>query len=263
MFLAIDCGNTNIVFAVYNGDTPITWRCRTVATQTADEYASWLMPLFENAHINFGEISAVLISSVVPNANFNLQRLCEKYFDTAPRFVKSPDIAIGIDVNMLKPDEVGADRLVNAVAAKEKYGFPCVIIDFGTATTFDVVDAQGAYAGGVIAPGANLSMEALHNAAAALPKVTIDKTQSVIGNDTISAMQSGLYWGYIGMIEGIITRMEGELGQRPRVIATGGLASLFANGTQTIETIDADLTLDGLRIIYDRNPHLQQTAKAA
>ncbi len=253
MFLAIDCGNTNIVFAVYSDGEHTTWRCKTDASRTADEYASWLIPLLKHDNIAFDDISFALISSVVPDANFNLDRLCTKYFNVTPHFVKSPAIDLGLTINMPKPEEVGADRLVNAIAAKEKYSLPCVIIDFGTATTFDVVDGNGAYCGGVIAPGINLSVDALHRAAAALPKVSVQKTDSVIGNSTVNAMQSGLYWGYIAMIEGIIDRMEAELGAKPTVIATGGLAPTFADGTTKINHVDHDLTLEGLKKIHSMN----------
>lgn len=264
MFLAIDCGNTNIVFAIFDGEKQKTiWRCRSDSARTADEYASWLMPLMANAKISFNDIDAALISSVVPDANFNLQRLCEDYFGASAKFVKSPDIKIGIDINMPRPSEVGADRLVNAVAAKHKYKKPIVIIDFGTATTFDVVNASGQYCGGVIAPGINLSVDALHRAAAALPKVPVEKTDKVIGDSTITAMQSGLYWGYISMIEGIIARMADELGQAPTVIATGGLAGIFGDGTEVINHIEPDLTLDGLRLIFSDNQSVIQFPNVA
>ena len=253
MFLAIDCGNTNIVFAIYKNGHHTTWRCKTDSSRTADEYASWLIPLLQHEDIAFQDITSALISSVVPNANFNLERLCTKYFNVTPHFIKSPNIDLGLTVNLPKPEEVGADRLVNAIAAKQKYVLPCVIIDFGTATTFDVVDADGAYCGGVIAPGINLSVDALHRAAAALPKVSVQKTQSVIGNSTVAAMQSGLYWGYIAMIEGIVSRMATELKAKPTVIATGGLAPTFAEGTTIIDIVDHDLTLDGLRQIHSMN----------
>jgi type III pantothenate kinase len=255
MFLAIDCGNTNTVFAVFKNDSlsPIIWRCKTISTRTADEYASWLMPLFKHAQIDFSDISSILISSVVQDANFDLERLCTKYCDAVPQFIKSPEIDLGINIDMPNPEEVGADRLVNAVAARAKYKCPIIIIDFGTATTFDVVNALGDYAGGVIAPGINLSVDALHRAASALPKIQVEKTQTVIGNSTISAMQSGLYWGYIAMIEGMITRMTEELGDKPKVIATGGLAPIFIDGTNVIEAVEADLTLEGLKLIHERN----------
>jgi len=254
MFLAIDCGNTNTVFAVFKNDgTHATWRCGTDSARTADEYASWLIPLLKHENLSFDDMSSTLISSVVPDANFNLERLCSKYFDVPPQFVKSSNIDLGIEIDMPKPEEVGADRLVNAVAAKKKYTLPIVIIDFGTATTFDVVNTRGAYAGGVIAPGINLSVDALYRAAAALPKIRVEKTDKVIGNSTVTAMQSGLYWGYISMIEGMIARIEVELGIEVAVIATGGLAPVFAEGTDIIHSIDQDLTLVGLKLIHDLN----------
>ncbi len=253
MFLAIDCGNTNIVFAVFNNDTPTVWRCQTDAKKTADEYASWLMPLLSHANIQFDDIDSALISSVVPNANFNLDRLCKKYFNVTPKFIKSPDVKIDLDIKLPNPETLGADRIVNSVMAKIKYKLPCVIVDFGTATTFDVIDKNSTYIGGVIAPGINLSLDALHRAAAALPKVSIEKTDSVIANTTVTAMQSGLYWGYVSMIEGIISRMESELGAKPTVVATGGLATTFANGTDIIDDVDHDLTLEGLKLIHSQN----------
>jgi len=253
MFLAIDCGNTNIVFAIFNKDTPIVWRCQTDAKKTADEYASWLMPLLNHAGITFNDIDSALISSVVPNANFNLDRLCSKYFEVTAQFIKSPDINIDLNINLPNPETLGADRIVNSVHAKLNYQLPCVIIDFGTATTFDVIDAGGTYCGGVIAPGINLSRDALHRAAATLPKVSIEKTDNVICNTTPTAMQSGLYWGYVSMIEGIVKRMEDELGAKPSVIATGGLATIFADGTDIINVVDNDLTLKGLLHIHNLN----------
>jgi len=242
-----------IMAAIYNDDTPTVWRCQTDAKKTADEYASWLMPLLNHAGIEFTDIGSALISSVVPNANFNLERLCEKYFNVTPKFIKSDDIKIDLDITLPNPETLGADRIVNSVMAKQKYALPCVIVDFGTATTFDVIDANGAYCGGVIAPGINLSLDALHRAAAALPKVSIEKTDKVMANTTVTAIQSGLYWGYVSMIEGIINRMEIELGKKPTVIATGGLAPTFADGTDIIDDIDHDLTLEGLKLIHAMN----------
>lgn len=253
MFLAIDCGNTNIVFAIFNNDKSTVWRCQTDAKKTADEYASWLMPLLSHAGIAFDDIDSALISSVVPNANFNLERLCSKYFNVVPKFIKSLDVKINLDIKLPNPETLGADRIVNSVMAKTKYKLPCVIVDFGTATTFDVINGNGEYCGGVIAPGINLSLDALHRAAAALPKVSVQKTDKVIANTTVTAMQSGLYWGYVSMIEGIIARMEGELGAKPTVIATGGLAPIFADGTDIIDHVDHDLTLEGLRVIHTQN----------
>jgi type III pantothenate kinase len=254
MLLAIDCGNTNIVFAVYNGDTCLnTWRCQTQATRTADEYASWLIPLFSDCNIDFKDITSALISSVVPNVNTNLRRLCEKYCDVQAKFIKDSDVKIELEIDLPNPETLGADRIVNAVAAKVKYQMPFIIIDFGTATTFDIVNDKGAYIGGAIAPGVNLSAEALHNAAAALPKITVQATRSVIANTTITAMQSGLYWGYVSMIEGMVQRMADEMGQKPIIIATGGLARIIAEGTKIIDHVEDGLTLEGLKIIHDLN----------
>jgi type III pantothenate kinase len=250
MFLAIDCGNTNVVFAIFRDDgTHTTWRCHSDATRTADEYASWLMPLMDHADIQFDDIKTALISSVVPDANFNLKKLCDKYCGITPRFIKEAGVKIDLNIKLPHPETLGADRIVNAIAAKQKYQMPCVIIDFGTATTFDVIDETGAYIGGVISPGVNLSVDALYRAAAALPKISVEKTDHVIGNTTITAMQSGLYWGYVTMIEGMIAKISAELGVNPTVIATGGLAVTIADGTDIVDHVDGDLTLDGLRII--------------
>lgn len=253
MLLAIDAGNTNVVFALFDGAKVLqSWRCKTDAGRTADEYASWLYPLFESAGLSFAKISSAIIGSVVPDANFNLRRLCEKNFNCPVIMVGPEIVSKTLEIKLSKPEEVGADRIVNAVAVKTHYSSPAIVVDFGTATTFDVVDADGAYCGGVIAPGVNLSMSALHQAAAKLPRVGIKKPETVIGRDTVGAMQSGIYWGYISMIEGMIARISREIGVKPVVIATGGLAPLFADGTDKIETIDEDLTLKGLIAIYQQ-----------
>ncbi len=260
MLIAIDAGNTNIVFALYDGQKVLqSWRCKTDAARTADEYASWLYPLFDAAGLRFDGIKSAIISSVVPDANFNLRRLCEKNFNCPVTMVKEDMAALGLVIKLPKPEEVGADRIVNAIAVKTHYKFPAIVVDFGTATTFDVVDNDGAYCGGVIAPGVNLSMNALHQAAAKLPRVGITKPDKVIGRDTVGAMQSGIYWGYIGMIEGVIARVSAEMGCKPFVIATGGLSGLFAQGTDSIDQIDEELTLKGLISIYKQ----MNKAKAA
>lgn len=255
MLLAIDAGNTNTVFAVSkNGEKPVAvWRIRTEGARTADEYASWLYPLLQQANLHLKEIKAVIIGSVVPNANFHLRSFCENYLKAKPIFIGDAGVDAGIHVTLPRPEEVGADRIVNAVAAKEQYKLPCVIIDFGTATTFDVVNKDGSYIGGVIAPGVNLSLDALHRAAAKLPKVDIAKPERVIGNDTVSAMKSGIFWGYISMMEGLLARIEKEMGEKPYVIATGGLAPIFAGSMAGINTVDDELTLRGLELIYARN----------
>jgi type III pantothenate kinase len=195
----------------------------------------------------------------VPNANFHLRKFCESYVKAQPIFVNS-DLDTGIQIDLPKPQEVGADRIVNAVAAKAVYQLPCVIIDFGTATTFDVITKNGAYVGGIIAPGINLSLDALHRAAAQLPKVDIAKPTRVIGNDTVSAMKSGIFWGYVAMMEGLLERIAGELGERPFVIATGGLAPIFAGSMKGLDKVDEELTLRGLELIYERNSGKRQAA---
>lgn len=252
MLIAIDAGNTNIVFAVYDGQTQkAAWRIRTESGRTSDEYAAWLFPLFMRAGLDFSDIDSAIVSSVVPNENRNLRQLCSKTFLSECIVIGSDFVDLGIPVRLSKPEEVGADRLVNAVAVLEFYQSPAVVIDFGTATTFDVIDASGAYCGGVIAPGVNLSVKALHEAAAKLPKVNIKNPGKVIGTDTVSAMQSGLYWGYVSMIEGVLQRIEHEMGVAPFVVATGGLAPLFAEDNDFIDTVDEDLTLKGLVYIHN------------
>lgn len=254
MLLAIDAGNTNTVFAIFDGETIRgQWRMATDARRTADEYGVWLLQLFENADIDKKEVTAAILSTVVPQALFSLRMLCRHYFGTEVLVVGESNADIGIEVKVDRPSEVGADRLVNALAAQRKYGTPLIIVDFGTATTFDVVAKSGAYIGGVIAPGVNLSLEALHQAAAKLPNVAVEKPERVVGTSTVSAMQSGIYFGYLSMIEGIIMRIEEECGLAMQVVATGGLASLFARGTHRIHHLDADLTMQGLKLIYDLN----------
>lgn len=249
MLLAIDIGNTNTVFAVYKGGSLLnSWRCRTIATRSADEYAAFLNQIFDLADIAWDGLSDVIVSSVVPESNRHIERFCANYMEKAAIFVTHDMAGIGLDVN--RPEDVGADRLVNAVAVIEHYQTPAIVIDFGTATTFDVIDEQGRYAGGVIAPGINLSVSALQQAAAKLPSVSITKPDHVIGKDTVSAIQSGIYWGYLSMIEGMVTNITRELGAEPFVIATGGLASLFVENTDAIQAIDDELTLKGLLKIY-------------
>ena len=254
MLLAIDAGNTNVVFAVFDGETLVgSWRCATDARRTADEYAVWLKSLMQWGGFDPMRIDGAILGSVVPAATWNLTRLCRAHFGCEPLVVGAPGVSLGIAVRMDRPEEVGADRLVNAVAASQIYDGPFVVVDFGTATTFDVVDADGSYCGGVIAPGINLSMEALQRATAKLPRVDIVLPRKVIGTGTVSAMQSGIFWGYIGLIEGLVARIQSEFGHKMTVIGTGGLAPLFAEATPVIEHIDAELTLRGLRLIHHRN----------
>ena len=254
MLLAIDVGNTNTVFAVFKGDSLLdSWRLRTESGRSADEYAGFLNQVFDLSGVKFKKITDVIISSVVPEANFHISALCEKYIDAAPMFVSKDNVPVKIDVE--RPGDVGADRLVNAVAVKAHYkGFKkggAIVIDFGTATTFDVIDANGAYAGGVIAPGIDLSIDALHRAASKLPKISVQKPERVIGKSTVQAMRSGIYHGYESLIEGVVKGIRSELqGGDVLVLATGGLANLFAEGSDVIDQVDQDLTLKGLYEIY-------------
>ncbi len=254
MLLVIDAGNTNTVFAVFDGNTLRgQWRMATDARRTADEYGVWLLQLLAREKITSEAINAAIMSSVVPHANFALRMLSRQYFNTELLVVGEPNVVLGIEAKIDRPREVGADRLVNAVAAWQKHKEPLIIVDFGTATTFDIVNDEGNYIGGVIAPGVNLSLEALHRAAAKLPNIAVERPKQVIGKDTVSAMQSGIYYGYVGLIEGIVARIKQEYGQNMQVIATGGLAPLFAKATPVINALEPDLIIDGLKIIYERN----------
>ena len=254
MLLVVDAGNTNIVFAIHDGaGWRGRWRIATEAQRTSDEYAVWLLTLLAHSGLQREAVQRAVIGTVVPAALYHLRRLCRDWFDVEPLVARS-NLDWGFEIRMDNPEEVGADRLLNALAAHRRYQGPLVVIDFGTATTFDVVDADGAYIGGVISPGINLSIEALHRAAARLPRIGIGRPHSVIGRSTVPAMQSGIYWGYVGMIEGLVARIQAEFGGPLKVIATGGLAPLLAEGTAVIERIDADITLDGLRLLADRNP---------
>ena len=254
MLLAIDAGNTNIVFAACEGGTIRgQWRATTQTPRTADEYAVMLGPLLALDGLDFAAFDSAIIATVVPAALFDLRLFCRKYLKCEPLVVKDPSVRLGIGINIDRPSAVGADRLVNSIAAHDRYPGALIVVDFGTATTFDVVGASGAYDGGVIAPGVNLSAEALHQAAAMLPRVAIQRTQNVIGKDTVPAMQSGLFWGYIGLIETIVAKIKEEVGQPMTVIATGGLANLFYKQTPVIEHLDPDLNIRGLMLIHARN----------
>ena len=254
MLLAIDVGNTNTVFAVHDGERFVAqWRIRTVGARTSDEYFVWLARLMRHSDISYKDLDGVLIASVAPETLFNLRRLARDYIHVDAMVIGEAGVDLGLEVRTDRPSEVGADRLVNAVAAVKDHGTNLIILDFGTATTFDVIDADGAYAGGVIAPGVNLSSEALFQATSKLPRIDISKPSHVVGRDTVPAMQSGLYWGYVGLIEGICQRIKAERGADMKVIATGGLSSLFATGTSAIDEVDEDLTLRGLIEIHRRN----------
>ncbi len=253
MLLVIDVGNTNTVFAVFDGDNlKYSWRCKSEATRSPDEYAVFLKQLFDLAKIKWGDINDVIISSVVPDANFHLENLCKKYMAIEPVFVDARSCDIEIDLD--NPDEIGADRIVNAIAVIANYDLPAVVIDFGTATTFDVIDKDGVYRGGVISTGIRLSVDALTSHAAKLPQINIEKPDKVIGKNTMAAMQSGIYWGYIGVIETIIAKISDEMGDnKPLVIATGGLASLYANDSDVIDLVDDNLIFKGLFEIYKKS----------
>jgi type III pantothenate kinase len=254
MLLAIDAGNTNIVFAVHDGETiRCEWRAVTKTSRTADEYAVLLKPLLELNGLKFEDFHTAIIATVVPAALFDLRQFCRRYIKVDPLVIGDPAVELGLKVLTDHPETVGADRLVNSVAAHALYGGPLIVVDFGTATTFDIVNANGDYEGGVISPGINLSAEALHKAAAMLPRVAIARTATVIGRDTVPAMQSGIYWGYIGLIEGLVVRIKAEYGKPMTVIATGGLGRVFYRQTPAIDHYDPDLTIRGLVQIYARN----------
>ena len=254
MLLAIDAGNTNIVFAVHDGkEIRAEWRAVTKTSRTADEYAILLKQLLDTRGLKFEDIDSAIIATVVPAALFDLRQLCRRYLNCEALVIGDPNVQLGIGVNVDRPEAVGADRLVNAVAAHESYKGAVIVVDFGTATTFDIISAKGDYEGGVIAPGVNLSAEALHQGAAMLPRVAVQRTQSVIGKDTVPAMQSGLFWGYIGLIEGIVARIKEEYGEPMTVVATGGLATPFHRQTPAIDELDPDLTIRGLILIHARN----------
>ena len=254
MLLAIEQGNTNTLFAVHDGTSWIAqWRAATDSSRTADEYAVWLSQLLNMAGLQFGVLDSCIISSVVPQSIFNLRNLSRRYFHVEP-LVIGENANLGIPIRIDKPSEAGADRLVNAIGAHIVYPGTLIVIDSGTATTFDVIAADGGFEGGVIAPGINLSMEALHTAAAKLPRVAIQKPQRVLGKDTVGAMQSGVFWGYVALIEGLIARLKAEWGEPMTVVATGGVASLFHGATQAIDHFDPDLTIRGMLEISRRNP---------
>ncbi len=254
MLLAIDSGNTNATFAVYDGEEKrAEWRSSRASGRTADELAVWLRQMMAMEDVPQDAVDAAIIANVVPASAFDLRMLCVRYFDCEPLVIGESEVELGIEVLTESPSEVGADRLVNAVGAHEKYGGPLIVVDFGTATTFDVTDEDGNYCGGVIAPGVNLSLEALQSTAAQLPRVAIAKPETVIGRATVPAMQSGIYWGYVGLIEGVTRRLQEENGDPMTVIATGGLAPLFSQATEAIDHLDRDLTLRGLLSIYRRN----------
>jgi type III pantothenate kinase len=254
MLLAIDAGNTNIVFALYEDQTMrAQWRAVTQVSRTADEYAVWLSQLLALEGLSFADLDGAIIATVVPAALFDLRDLCRKYLKTEPMRVGDPALDLGPKPRVDRPETVGADRLCNTVAAHERYKSAAIVVDFGTATNFDIVSEDGAFDGSVIAPGANLSIEALHQAAALLPRVAIQRAQKVIGRDTVTSMQSGVYWGYVGLITGLINGIKKEYGKPMTVVATGGLSHLFRPDIPAIDHIDPDLTMRGLMLIHARN----------
>ena len=263
MLLAIDVGNTNIVFALCDGEAIVQrWRIATDHKRTADEYAVLLNQLMGLEGVARAHIDAAIIATVVPPTLFNLQRLCRKYFSVEPLVVAVGGLDLGMRIDLPNPSEAGADRIVNAVAAHAAHAGDLIVVDFGTATTFDVVAADGSYRGGVIAPGINLSMDALYAAAAKLPRIAVEpppEGQGVIGKTTVHAMQSGVFWGYVGLIEGLVARIISEIGRPVTVIATGGLATLFNRHTTAIDVVDGDLTIRGLIRIHALNQHETDT----
>jgi type III pantothenate kinase len=254
MLLAIDAGNTNIVFAVYDGQAVrAQWRAVTQVSRTSDEYAVWLSQLLALEGMSFADLDAAIIATVVPAVLFDLRDMCRKYLKTEPLRIGDPELDIGPRPTVAAPESVGADRICNTVAAHDRYPGAVIVVDFGTATNFDIVSEAGAFDGSVIAPGANLSIEALHQAAALLPRVAIRRAPTVIGRDTVSSMQSGVYWGYVGLISGLIEGIKREYGKPMTVVATGGLAHLFRPDMPLIDHIDQDLTMRGLMLIHARN----------
>jgi type III pantothenate kinase len=252
MLLVIDIGNTNTSLGVFDGESLTAhWRLTTARARTVDEWGVHARNLFALAGLDFKSIDAITIASVVPPLNFTLKRMAEVYFELTPLFIDHT-VDTGVPILYQPPADVGADRIVDAVAAIHKYGAPSIVVDFGTATTFDAISAQGEYLGGVITPGIMISSDALFERAAKLPRVEIKRPQKVIGPATVEAMQSGLYHGYVGLVDGILRKMIDELGGTPRVIATGGLAPLIATGSELIEAVDETLTLEGLRLVYER-----------
>jgi len=269
MLLVLDVGNTNTVLGVYEADVPgfasksgskliAHWRVATVRTHTVDEYGVLFRNLFAIGKVEAEDVRGIIISSVVPPMDSTLREVCEKYFHLKPLFVE-PGVRTGMPIHYDNPQEVGADRIVNGVAAFEKYGGPCVVVDFGTATTFDAVSRKGEYLGGVISPGIGISAQALFENTARLPLVDIRKPAKLIGTNTVGSIQSGMFFGYLGLVDGVLERMVSELGPGTKVVATGGLAPLIGEHSKYIKEVDDLLTLDGLRIIWERNAATHKT----
>lgn len=253
MIVVMNIGNSNIVMGVYEGEMlRYHWRFSTDRNKTEDEYGMLVKSLFDSVGLALDQVRGVIFSSVVPPMNFAIERMCEKYLQRKPLIV-GPGIKTGLNIKYEYPREVGSDRIVNAVAAIRDYGTPLIVVDFGTATTFCYIDDKAQYWGGAIAPGIRISAEALVSHTAKLPRIEMSKPTQIVGRNTVAAMQSGIYYGFIGQVEGIVRRIMEESGSEPQVVATGGLASLVANETDCIQVVDPDLTLKGLRLIYERN----------
>lgn len=253
MLFVIDIGNTNIVLGVYRGDELVkSWRVGTKKGRTDDEYGILIKELLVSGGIDAEEIDAIIMSSVVPPLESTIVEMAEKYFNIKPLIV-GPGLKSGIPILYENPREVGADRIVNAVAALNRYGSPLIVVDFGTATTFDLITEKGEYGGGVIAPGIGISVDALFQRASKLPRVDIVRPPKVVGRNTINSIQSGIFYGYVGLVEGIVTRIRDEVGVKARVVATGGFASLIAKESGLIDEVAENLTLEGLKIIYEAN----------
>lgn len=271
MLLAIDVGNTNTVLGLYPSDAEAqagrpaklaaNWRITTHRAQTVDEFGVFFVKLFEMNGMSPEQVKNIIIASVVPPVDSTLRQVCEQYFHVQPLFVE-PGIKTGMPVLVDNPTELGADRLVNAIAAFEHYGGPCIVVDFGTATTFDVISAKGEYIGGAIAPGLGISADALFSRAARLGRIDIKRPAKVIGTNTVTHLQSGLYYGYIGLVDGILERMAAELGAQPRIVATGGLARQIAPDSRYVHEIDDMLTLEGLRLLFERNRSVRPRGRA-
>jgi type III pantothenate kinase len=252
MLLAIDIGNTNTALGVYDGENLAAhWRMATAHYRTADEYGVLARDMFAAAGLDHARIDAIIIASVVPPLNFTFREMSKKYFAREAVFVDN-SLDLGLTILYNPASDVGADRIVDAIAAIHKYGAPCIVVDFGTATTFDAINSKGEYLGGVITPGITISSDALFQRAAKLPRVAIKQPERVIGNSTVGSIQSGLYYGYAGLVDGILRRMLDELGEGTKVIATGGLAPLISKASELIDTVDDTLMLEGLRLIYER-----------
>lgn len=252
MLLVVDIGNTNTSLGVYADENLAAhWRMATVRYRTADEYGVLARQMFTVSEIDYRKIDAVIVASVVPPLNYTFQKMSENYFGHKAIFVDNT-LDFGLKILYNPASDVGADRIVDAVAAIERYGAPCVVVDFGTATTFDAINSKGEYLGGVITPGITISSDALFQRAAKLPRVEIKKPAGVIGDSTVGSIQSGLYYGYAGLVDGILRRMIDELGGETKVVATGGLAPLISQASELIETVDDTLTLEGLRLVYQK-----------